>query len=219
MCQCKNNDDTINHIVYFKDSKKIFCKYRTVNGMYVDTIQYFDISGKRTGNIIYFDNKIVEEQNFENGILKHKHFISDRLEYYENDEITKVDNLIDLSTIHYYKGGRIKRFEKKCNGKVIYYNEFDSISLKPVAFYRHIEEELTVNKDTLMLKPYFPCNNFKLDDYTYSIELNSADEYGRKIFQYSRNSPVLKIKMNRNLSWNKTICDSIGCYTIPVKFN
>jgi hypothetical protein len=139
ICCCQNDTKQtkpklIDHITYYEGTKNISYKYRTYNGKMIDTAFHYDTFGRISAMCIFFNDKVIEERLYRNGQIKFKIDRHGIITNYRESIKVCLINPKDSSYTYFYKDGGIRRFEKRCRGDVVYFNEYDSVTHIPVKF-------------------------------------------------------------------------------------
>lgn len=208
----------------FKDSSIAYAiNYYTLDSNLIDSQYVYDekdnlkgvyyyLNGKETRLVRYSNTQKTGEFDYVNNILT----IFD-----EKGKIKRIDNLRDSTrSIYYSNSNKLKTFHIYDFRGAFYTNEYDSLSNKVSWSYRRTFDSFRIMKDTLILELGFP--EHLLDIKLFHFKLDILDKKGRTIKSISTtgNNPIFMIPMNnkKHLEWNKTICDSIGCFSILGSF-
>ncbi len=191
-------DKIENHVEYYSGTTKKKCEYSTLNNKRIGTALYYDLSGKVIKKINYINGKIIE------------------LSLFINDEISYKENFIDSNLYMYYPKGKLKSFQKYNHEGVYYYNNYDSITGKLIKCYRDLNEEIWISEDSVNIKPYAKTVKDKLDNYKYFLIMsNKFNDKTDTIFPQKKVG-IISFKNEKRMKWKKVVCDSIGCYSLPV---
>ena len=186
------------HVELYPNSKTKKCEYSTINERRVGNAYYYDFKGSLVKKINYDRGKITE------------------LSIFVNDKLSFKENFVDSNLFIYYPKGNLKSFQKYNHEGVYYYNNYDSITGKIIKCYRDLNEEILINADSIKIKPYAKSIKDKLDNYVYYVAILNQSRKKTDTFICQKKIGVITFKNEKRMKWQKVICDSIGCYSLPV---
>ncbi|MES2617634.1 MAG: hypothetical protein V4613_07140 [Bacteroidota bacterium] len=137
---------------------------------------------------------------------------------YKNNKLLYFDNIKEQTRTWYFSNGNKARFEKYANDTVDYYiNYYDSITKKPIDFFRDIRFDVSDTMDIVTLEPYLENPADKLINYSFIIITHNSTRSGiRKTYYQKSTHPIFKLKKESHTEFSYIICDSLGCYTLPM---
>ncbi|MDI1234399.1 MAG: hypothetical protein PSX81_08965 [bacterium] len=192
------SDSIVNHVEFHSGTTKKKCEYSTLNNKRIGSALYYDLNGKVIKKINYVNGEIIE------------------LLLFVNDEISYKENFIDSNLYIYYPKGKLKTYQKYNHEGVYYYNNYDSITGKIIKCYRDLNEDIWINEDSVKIKPFAKTPNDKLENYTYYVTVPKKISHKTDTFFLQKKNGVISFKNEKRMRWEKIICDSIGCYSLPV---
>ncbi|MEZ4804942.1 MAG: hypothetical protein R2852_05535 [Bacteroidia bacterium] len=213
---CSNRTDCSLIKEYYSNTENIKRIYKICGNKIVDTSFHFDRKGLINMKIIYSNNEPIEKLIYKNGQIVSRKYNNGLVASYLNGVISQLYNPNDSSFTHYYNNGKIKSYSKLCKGMLIYKNDYDSLTSKPIKYYREFDEKITIKNDSIIVEPFCSCPGTEIEKFRFTFEIFYKNGKYSEIKIENNPQPRIAVKYDNIQKWNKIICDSFGCCTIPV---